>query len=163
MKKLIAIAVILTGFAVSQSFAGGSASANVNLTVNAPLVVTKVTDLNFGSGLPGDSIGVSDVSSSNAASFTVAGSASTPVTMTVTPSGNLVGSSGNIPWSVTFAYDNHVTPSQSTASDVTGGGPYTYSTNSSGVLGVWLGGSVKIPAGITAGQYSATVLLSVAY
>jgi hypothetical protein len=163
MKKLLAIAVMLTALATSQSFAGGSASANVNLTVNAPLVVTKVNDLNFGAGLPGDLMTVNDVTSSNAAYFTIAGSASTPVTMTVTPSGNLVGSSGNIPWTVTFAYDNHVTPSQSTATDVAGGGPYTYSTNSSGVLGVWLGGSVSIPAATVAGQYSATVQLSVVY
>ncbi len=163
MKKLLAIAVILTALATSQSFAGGSASANVNLTVNAPLVVTKVTDLNFGAGLPGDVMTVNDVTSSNAASFTIAGSASTPVTMTVTPSGNLTNGTNNFPWSVTFAYDNHVTPSQSSATDIAGGGPYTYSTNASGVLGVWLGGSVNIPAGAVAGQYSATVQLSVVY
>jgi FlaG/FlaF family flagellin (archaellin) len=168
MKKLVAIAVILTGFAVSQSFGqGASTTGPVTLKVNAGLsVALENSGLSFGTHLKGDAVTVSDLTSSSAAYFSIGGQASTPVTVTLSDdnSMNLKNGSNLIPWSMTFAYSNNSAPAQTNATDVTSGGsPFTYSLNTSGVMDVWVGGSLTVPSGAVTGQYSDNVDISVTY
>jgi spore coat protein U-like protein len=168
MKRLLLVAILLTALAASESYAQ-SANANVNLTVNTALSVTKARDLTFGNQLAGATATVSPTNgpnAGNAAYFEILGSTGTPVTVTVTPSPNLTDShSDNIPWTATYSYNT--TNAQASATDVSGTSPFTETTNISLVVGfdlfVWVGGSVIVPNTAVAGQYSGTVTVAVAY
>lgn len=163
MKKLLAIAVILTAFAASQSFAQGlQGSANVNLTVNAGGSVASTSPLSFGTQVQGASnVTVNPVTGgSSAAAFNLSsGTATHSYSITWTHLDLTLG--GNtITWTPSVAVNTANTQSSATA--ISSGGSVT--SDGSGNAYMWVGGTISsIPGNATPGSYSGSVTLSLAY
>jgi hypothetical protein len=164
MKKLLAIAVMLTAFATSQSFAQGNASqtASVTLTVNNAMTLTKQRDLAFGAVAQGITSAVVNPITGGAAAamFTLGASANTPVTVTfaatdLTSGANTIGfaSGPNVSGGST-----NVQASSSTVMSNT-----TITTNAAGAYFFWAGGTATLSPTQAAGAYSGSFTLNVAY
>jgi Mat/Ecp fimbriae major subunit len=159
MKKILAIAVLLTAFAASDSFAQ-TATAAVNLTVNSAITLTKTRDMNFGTIVQGiTSQSIDPVTGAGAtATFTLLGNAATPITVTFS-SANLINGANTVTFVGTLA--GNTVNTQSGATSITSGNSVT--TSGSGNYYFWAGGSATLASNQAAGAYSGSFTLTVAY
>ena len=157
MKKLILTAVLLL---IVSSLSFGQ-SAQVTATVNAVISVTTDANLVFGNVVKGVPKTVLSTEA-NAAAFTITAEPSTPTVLTVTFPSNLVNGANNLPFTgETPVYNSTQTQTGATAyGSLTGG---TASTNASGNLYVYIGGTVSPAVNQASGNYSGTINVSVVY
>jgi hypothetical protein len=159
MKKLLAV-ILLVVVVSAVSFAQ-SAVANVTANVNAVLTITNTGALSLGSVNQGATATIAS-NAAGAATFTVAGAASAATTVTVAgPSGgNLTSGANTLPFTLVLPRYNTVnTQGTSTAFGLTTGG--STSTNATGQLYLWVGGSVTAAASQPSGSYTGTLTVSV--
>ncbi len=167
MKKLLAIAVILTAFAASESFAQFShttagTQATVTLNVLTAPSITLNRNMNFGTIYQGVTTATVDPvnGGGNAAMFTVQGDTNESIAVNWTSSANLTnGVSNNIPWTPSLSgYTSNV---QTSSNSLTSGG--TVAMSSAGYFYVWGGGTATLAANQPGGQYSGTLTITVSY
>jgi hypothetical protein len=160
MKKLIAIAVIITAFAASKSFAQLQGTASVTMTLAAGGTVASSTALNFGTQVQGATNVTVAASSANAAAFTLTGGSAShayTVTWSTVP---LTQGATTIPFTPSVIGGS--TNAQGSASSITSGS--TVSSDATGSAWLWVGGTIaSIPSSAPTGSYSGTVTLSLAY
>ncbi len=156
MKRLIAIAVVLTAIVASQSFAQTTAVANVNLTVNTALAITATqSNLNLGSAAAGTTDSLY-FTGANAAEFTVTGTSATNFSL------GWVGSTlNNGSWHLTprFYLGGLATETQASATPIVQNQSFT--SSGSGNYYFWAGAAVDIPANAAGGAYTGTLTLTI--
>ncbi|MGV3710670.1 MAG: DUF4402 domain-containing protein [Gemmatimonas sp.] len=139
-----------------------SANASVTADVQQPITVTKTHDLVFGTVFPGLNkvIAVTDAA---AASFSIAGQASSNVNLTFTlPS--TISSSGNTLPIANWTARSNSTASSASGTDFTPSASATSATLSgSGALHIFVGATAQPSASQVAGSYSGTLTLTVVY
>jgi len=163
MKKLLAIAVIITAFAASESFAqtGLSGSANVSMTVATGGTITAVQNLLFGTQVQGATNVTIAASSASAAAFTLTG-ANAGHSYTVTWSNTTLTQGGSNPISWTPSVIGGNTSAQGSAATILSNG--TLQTDGSGEAWLWVGGLISsIPSSSPTGTYTGSVTLTLAY
>jgi len=166
MKKHLLIAATLTALAGSEALAGThilSASATVTLVVLPSYALTKVQNLNFGTvAQGGSSVTILAQSSANAAYFTLAGAPhNQSITITWSATDLTKTGASNITWTPTVFAGS--TGTQGSSSQILSSGN-TSTTDGSGNLWIWVGGSTATIGGLQVpGTYGATFTLSVDY
>lgn len=156
MKKLLAIAVIVTAFAASQSFAQTSANATVKMNVNTALGIAATNNImTLPNAVPGsrDSLSYTDP---NAAFFTVSGTANTTFSINWS-STSLTNGSWNL--TPTFYIAGNDTTLSASATQITAG--HSQPTNASGLYYFWTGAAVNVPSNAAGGAYQGTVTLTI--
>ncbi len=164
MKKYLSIAFLLVAFWENSSFAqvSGSASAAVNLTVNAQVTVTTVRDLNFPSHVQDSTAAVVNPNNdgTEAAYFTLQTSANHSCTISYT-STPMTFATGSISWSPSVVGATS-SSSQTSATAISSGSSVT--TNATGYYYFWVGGTTApITNTLPAGAYQGTFDLTVTY
>ncbi len=163
MKKLLAIAVLITAFAASESFAqSGNAAAAVTITVTATVTVTNIRGLTFGTHVQDSTAATVNANSggTNAAYFTLQTSANHLSTVTYSSTA-MTYTTGTINWTPSLVGSSSVA-NQISAASVSSGS--TVTTNGSGYFYFWVGGTTDpITNTLPAGGYSGTFTLNVAY
>jgi len=141
--------------------AQNNASINVTASVQQPITVTAGNALAFGNVFPGKAATVA-VASANAGTFTVAGQATTPVSMTFVLPTNLTSGANNLPigtWTGNWNTSNAPTGTSftpaATASAAT--------LSATGQLYVFIGATVTPAVAQVAGSYTGTVSMTVTY
>lgn len=163
MRKILALAVLITAFAASESFAqSGNAAAPVTITVTATVTVTNVRGLTFGTHVQDSTAATVNANSggNNAAYFTLQTSANHISTVTYS---NLpmTYTTGTINW-VPSLVGSSIAANQASAASVSSGS--TVTTNGSGYFYFWVGGTTDpITNTLPSGGYSGTFTLTVAY
>ena len=156
---------VMTGL-TTVALAQTDIAANAN--VQAQLTVTGEQDLNFGTVTPGNTsaIGVGDAT--NAGQYTLSGNGGQiDISFTFGNGGNLVGPGNDI----AIVFDNTSAAWGADASsptnqfDPTGTGTTTsaLSADPNNELWVFIGGTINVPTGQTAGSYSETITLTATY
>ena len=161
MKRFLAVALLFTAFMTSKSFAqSGSASATVDLTVNAQVTVTNVRPLNFPAHVQDSTTAAVNPNSggTEAAYFILQTSANHSCSITYTSTA-MTFSTGTINWTPSVVGAS-ASSSQTSAPSVTSGGSIT--TNSTGYYYFWVGGTTDpitntLPAGAYQGSFDLTV------
>jgi len=163
-----ALAALAIAFAASlvvlpiAAHAQNNASASVTAVVQAPIVVTKNSDLAFGNVFPGLSKTIA-VTDAGAASFSISGQASANVNLTFTLPSTLTSSANSLTVSSWTGIYN-TTNSASSGTTFTPSTSATSSTLSSGgALYVFVGATVAPPVSQAAGTYSGTMTMTVVY
>jgi hypothetical protein len=167
-KMLLSAIAILTFVATANTSFAQSTTVQATGTVLEPISFTNSTNLAFGASLfPGISKTVA-ITGSGAASIDVDGEASKEVTVTWTLPTELTHTTdGTSTMPVSFGttdagYNTADDPSLATTYD-----PSTVLTTTlgttSGLLYLWLGGTVSPAANQTAGAYAADITVDVAY
>ncbi|MCL4509914.1 MAG: DUF4402 domain-containing protein [Bacteroidetes bacterium] len=163
MRKILALAVLMTAFAASESFAqSGNASASVAVTVTAQVTVTNVRGLNFGTHVQDSTAATVSANNggTNAAYFTLQTSASHVSTVTYSNTA-MTYSTGTINWTSSVVGSSSAANQLSAA---TVGNNTTVTTNGSGYYYFWVGGTTDpITNTLPAGAYTGTFTLNVAY
>jgi len=163
MKKLLAIAVIITAFAASEAFAqtGVSGTGTVSMTVATGGTVTAVTPLAFGVQTQGATdISVAATSTSAGAFTLTGGNATHAYTVTWTITSLSQGGSNPISWTPSVIGGN--TNVQGSATSISSGS--TVTSDAGGNAWLWVGGTIaSIPSSAPTGSYSGQVTLSLAY
>lgn len=158
-----ALAVALSGMATAAA-QSSSGSITATAVVQAPLNVTSVNNLDFGTVFPGVNKTVL-VTDASAGRLDVVGAASTPVNISFTalPT-NLTNGGNNLPIGTYTGLVN------ASATCTSGGGSAfspsagtTATLNGSGGLCVFVGATVSPPANIVAGTYTGTITMQVLY
>jgi len=160
MKRLLAIAVIVTAFMASESYAQ-SATANVQLTVNGALAIAATHNLlNLGSVAAGTTASVA-YSDANAALFTIT-STNPGSSFSLTWSSSQYLSNGS--WNLTPAYSVYGNGANLTtgAASLTSGGPALITDATTGNYYVFVGASVPVPSNAGGGTYNGTITMTVA-
>ena len=164
MRKLVALALAVLALVVFTTpvYAQvNNASITATATVQAPINVTAVTNLDFQSVFPGVAKTVL-VTDATAGRWDVAGAASTPVSLNFTLPGNLSSGANLMPigtWT-----GNHNTTAAPTGTGFTPSGTPTAATlSATGALFVYIGATVSPLANQAAGVYTAAVTLTVLY
>jgi hypothetical protein len=156
--------VALVGFVVAGATAlpaQNNASINVTASVQQPITVTAGNPLAFGNVFPGKPATVA-VSSASAGTFSVAGQASTPVSMTFVLPTNLTSGANNLPIGTWTGNEN--TTNAPTGTGFTPSASATAATlSATGALYVFLGATVTPAVAQVAGSYSGTVSMTVTY
>ncbi|MFZ1082532.1 MAG: DUF4402 domain-containing protein [Candidatus Kryptoniota bacterium] len=172
MKKLFVSALVVLGFtSLVSAQTSGNVGANIAVTIKQALSITELGTLNFGTAYPGYTVTPVDPQSASPSSipvFTIAGEANTPVSVTWSPSLNLVNGSNNVPFEPTVAGNSSNTQVGSSVL-ASGTANATLSGVGSGNFGnyyLWLGGNINsgtaLPA-LPSGTYSGTFTVNVAY
>ncbi|HUI29612.1 MAG TPA: DUF4402 domain-containing protein [Candidatus Acidoferrales bacterium] len=160
MKKFLAIAVLLTAFAASESFA--QATAVVNLTVNNAISLTKTRDISFGIVPQGvTTVTINPVTGAGATgTFTLGASASTQ--MNVSWSSTDLASGGNtIGFAGAGTASGNTVNVQGTSLPLTNPGIFT--TSGTGAYFFWAGGTATLTPTQATGSYTGTYTLTVTY
>ena len=164
MRKLVAVALAVLALVVFTTpvYAQvNNASITATATVQAPINVTAVSNLDFQSVFPGVAKTVL-VTDATAGRWDVAGAASTPVSLNFTLPGNLSSGANLMPigtWT-----GNHNTTAAPTGTGFTPSGTPTAATlSATGALFVYIGATVSPLANQAAGVYTAAVTLTVLY
>lgn len=164
MRKLVALALAVLALVVFTTPAYAqvnNASITATATVQAPINVTAVTNLDFQNVFPGVAKTVL-VTDATAGRWDVAGAASAPVSLNFTLPGNLSSGANLMPigtWT-----GNHNTTAAPTGTGFTPSGTPTAATlSATGALFVYIGATVSPLANQAAGVYTAAVTLTVLY
>jgi hypothetical protein len=166
MKKLsltlIAGAFVLALAAPSAVSAQQSASILAQATVQTPLTVTGVSNLNFGNVFPGVNPTVV-LTDAGAGHFQVVGvlNAEVDVSFSSLPA-TLISGVNNMAITYTGGWNTAANPGAATAF-VPSGGLTELLDAATGELHVYLGGTLTVPANQAAGLYQATITLDAAY
>jgi Domain of unknown function (DUF4402) len=159
-KHAVLVALGVVAGAVSLN-AQNNASINVTAAVQQPITVTAGNALAFGNVFPGKAATVA-VASASAGTFTVAGQASTPVSMTFVLPTNLTSGANNLPigtWTGNWNTSNAPTGTSFTPA-VTASAATLSAT---GQMFVFLGATVTPAVAQVAGSYTGTVSMTVTY
>lgn len=164
MRTLVALALAVLALVVFTTPAYAqvnNASITATATVQAPINVTAVTNLDFQNVFPGVAKTVL-VTDATAGRWDVAGAASAPVSLNFTLPGNLSSGANLMPigtWT-----GNHNTTAAPTGTGFTPSGTPTAATlSATGALFVYIGATVSPLANQAAGVYTAAVTLTVLY
>ena len=161
MRKLLSLVALGLVLGVATAQAQNSAPIAVTATVQQPINVTGVNDLDFQAVFPGVNKTVA-VADATAGRFDVTGQASSPVSMTFVLPANLTFGANNLPigtWT-----GNHNTIAAPSRTGFTPSAGVTAATLSgTGQLFVYLGATVSPAINQTAGVYTGTVTLTVVY
>lgn len=164
MRTLVALALAVLALVVFTTpvYAQvNNASITATATVQAPINVTAVTNLDFQNVFPGVAKTVL-VTDATAGRWDVAGAASAPVSLNFTLPGNLSSGANLMPigtWT-----GNHNTTAAPTGTGFTPSGTPTAATlSATGALFVYIGATVSPLANQAAGVYTAAVTLTVLY
>lgn len=154
--------VLVLGFALCAisafAFAQTSTTANVTANVTAALTITNTGALNLGNVSQGATVTITSLTA-GAATFTIQGAASAGTTVTVTDPANLTFGANNLPFTGQIPRFNTVNvQASSTAFGALTGG--STSTNASGQLFLWVGGSVTASGSQAAGSYTGLITVS---
>jgi len=164
MRKFVALALAVLALVVFTKpvYAQvNNASITATATVQAPINVTAVSNLDFQNVFPGVAKTVL-VSGATAGRWDVAGAPTTPVSLNFTLPNNLV-SGGNLLPIGTWT-GNHNTTAAPTGTGFTPSGTPTAATlSATGALFVYIGATVSPLANQPAGVYTAAVTLTVLY
>jgi hypothetical protein len=164
MRKLVALALAVLALVVFTTpvYAQvNNASITATATVQAPINVTAVTNLDFQSVFPGVAKTVL-VTDATAGRWDVAGAASTPVSLNFTLPANLSSGANLMP--IATWTGNHNTTAAPTGTGFTPSGTPTAATlSATGALFVYIGATVSPLANQAAGVYTAPVTLTVLY
>jgi hypothetical protein len=164
MRKLVALALAVLALVVFTTpvYAQvNNASITATATVQAPINVTAVTNLDFQSVFPGVAKTVL-VTDATAGRWDVFGAASTPVSLNFTLPANLSSGANLMP--IATWTGNHNTSAAPTGTGFTPSGTPTAATLSAGgLLFVYIGATVSPLANQAAGVYTAPVTLTVLY
>ena len=118
---MLALTVLTTTVMMSNASLAAIATATATADVVAAIAITKVSDLSFGSGAPGDAakvIAAGTTESPNNASFTITGQANTAFTLTLPASINLANGANTIAVN-TFTSNAGTTPTIGAAGSFT--------------------------------------------
>jgi len=164
MRKFVALALAVLALVVFTKpvYAQvNNASITATATVQAPINVTAVSNLDFQNVFPGVAKTVL-VAGATAGRWDVAGAPSTPISLNFTLPNNLV-SGGNLLPIGTWT-GNHNTTAAPTGTGFTPSGTPTAATlSATGALFVYIGATVSPLANQPAGVYTAAVTLTVLY
>jgi hypothetical protein len=164
MRKLVALALAVLALVVFTTpvYAQvNNASITATATVQAPINVTAVSNLDFQSVFPGVAKTVL-VTDATAGRWDVAGAASTPVSLNFTLPNNLSSGANLMP--IATWTGNHNTTAAPTGTGFTPSGTPTAATlSATGALFVYIGATVSPLANQAAGVYTAAVTLTVLY
>jgi len=158
--KLALALVALAAVATTSLQAQASGQITATATVQTPITITPLANLDFGNVFPGLAKTVLSTGA-GAGQFQIAGQGTSEVNITFTLPTNLVFNANNLPigtWTGgqfgtnTQASQTSITPTGSTTTNLVGGG-----------LFVWLGATVTPAVAQVAGTYTALVTMSVAY
>lgn len=161
---LFAMGLVAAAAAVSANEAQAQASANVtaSATVAAALTAANVQNLAFGtviSGFP-RTIATTDAVNAGIVRFTGGASAEVAVSFTALPA-NLTSGANTLPISYASGYSATQTGSQTSFTPASG--VTTRLDATSGLLFVFVGGTVTPGASQAAGAYTGTVTVQAAY
>lgn len=95
--KLFMLSLIFSQLPLNNSFAATSASATTTVTIIVAITITKISDLNFGNGIQGDSAKTILASNASAANFQVTGNANAAYTITLPSSATMTTGTGTNP------------------------------------------------------------------
>jgi len=164
MRKLVALALAMLALVVFTTpvYAQvNNASITATATVQAPINVTAVSNLDFQNVFPGVAKTVL-VTDATAGRWDVAGAASTPVSLNFTLPGNLSSGANLMP--IATWTGNHNTTAAPTGTGFTPSGTPTAATlSATGAVFVYIGATVSPLANQAAGVYTAAVTLTVLY
>ena len=158
--KLALALVALAAVATTSLQAQASGQITAQATVQTPITITGLANLDFGNVFPGLSKTVLSTGA-GAGQFQIAGQGTAEVNISFTLPTNLVNGGNNLPigsWTGgqfgtnTQASQVALTPTGPTTTNLVGGG-----------LFVWLGATVTPAVAQVAGLYQAQVTMSVAY
>jgi hypothetical protein len=162
MKKLSLIAGLVIAAATPTLASAQSASILAQATVQTPLTVTGVSNLDFGNVFPGVNPTVL-LTDGGAGHFQIAGvlGAEVDVSFSSLPA-TLVSGANNIAIVYTGGWNTAANPAGATAF-VPSAGTVQDLDAATGELHVYLGGSLTVPGNQPAGLYQATITLDAAY
>jgi len=153
----------LTVPAAAQTSATASISALASVLGIAPLTAAGVNDLNFGVATAGTPKTPGSLAA-DAGRFSISGEPSTPVTVSFTLPTVLTGAgSATIP--ITFGTNDGLlwAPYPGTYTTFNPNAAFPTSTGVTGSLIIGISGTVSPPVGSTTGNYTGTIVLTVAY
>ncbi len=158
-------ATVFAGLLVASNSvqAQNTATANVTAEVQQPIVVTKLTDLDFGNVFPGVDKTV-PVTAAEAASFEIAGQASSQVNITFTLPADLTDGGTETMPVTTWTGTTNTTASPSGGSTFTpSASAETTTLSSTGGLFVYVGATAEPAIDQAAGTYTGTLTVTVVY
>lgn len=160
MKKLIlTLALVAMGSAAYAQ----TGTIDANATVQAPLTVAGVDDIEFGDVLPGVNKTIARTVA-EAGSFTVTGQASTPVYLNFDLPTNLISGLNNL--AIVFSATSAGVGTTNVQGDANAADPNSEvnaTLSAGGELWVWLGAEVQPTITQVAGAYTAEITLTVTY
>jgi spore coat protein U-like protein len=167
----LASAVALWVFGASSSFAAGATSRS-SATVIAPIVITHVTDLNFGEFAPGGggNVTVATDGARTASGPILSFAGSTPAAAKFDVTGNNSATYG-ITWSGAATLTDSVSSeamamskiSDLNAAGVTTGEVTSGELSAGGAQSIYLGGELSVTSGQSSGTYIGDVTVTVEY
>lgn len=164
MRKLVALALAVLALVVFTKpvYAQvNNASITATATVQAPINVTAVTNLDFQSVFPGVAKTVL-VTDATAGRWDVAGAVSAPVSLNFTLPTNLVSGANLMPIG-TWTGNRNTTAAPTGTAFTPSGTPTAATLSATGTLFVYIGATVSPLANQAAGVYTAAVTLTVLY
>lgn len=161
MQPSLALAALLAGLAPLAAAQSNTGSITATAVVQQPISVTGAVNLSFGNVFPGVPATVL-LTDAGAGRFDVAGQANAPVTLSFTAlPANLGFGLNNLPVAFTSGYN--ATNNAAGATSFTPASGATTSLSGTGVLFVFVGGTVTPAVNQAAGTYTGTITLQVAY
>ncbi len=172
MKKLFVAALIVLGFtSLVSAQTSASVGAPISVVIKQALSITELGSLSFGTAYPGYSVAEVNPQIANPSSipvFTIAGEASTPVTITWSNI-SLVNGASSVPFEPIVA--GNPTNTQTGSSVLSSGAAPSLSAivggTNFGNYYLFLGGNINsgstLPAALPSGTYSGTLTVNVAY
>lgn len=170
MKKSLLSSVLAGAAVAALAFAPNTATAQTanitaSATVLAPLTVTGVNNLDFGTVYPGVNASVAPTAAT-AGSFTLTGVAGAQITVTFTLPTNLQDAAlDNLP--ISFATTDATANQANSQAAATAFDPNSVLTTNldatTGSYYVWIGGTVSPTGSQPAGTYTGTITLTAAY
>lgn len=161
----IGLALVLMVAAAAQA-QPNSATIQATANVLTPLAVTAGDNLTFGDVFPGVNASVAITDAGAAGTWSVTGVTSAEVTLSFTLPANLVSGGNTMPIVFGASDAGHNTTNAAggaTTFDPAGGATTDLSTDATGVLYVWIGGTVQPATNQALGAYSGDVTLTVDY
>lgn len=138
-------------------------------TVVSSLRVTPVNNLNFGTILPGINKSVEKIDVGFAGEWSVTGTASAEITVDFTLPANLYTADSTAALMIGFSatdasYEDGTGGGQTAPAEVLNpNGPSVRDIGVGGTITIWIGGTVRPTISQTGGDYSADIVLTVAY
>jgi len=129
----------------------------------APLTASGVNDLNFGTVLPGTP--KTPAAATDFGRFSISGEPNTPVTVSFTTLPTVLTGAGSATIGITFGTTDGLVwaPYPTTSTTFNPNAPHLTSMDATGSLIIGISGTVSAPVPSTTGNYSGTIVLTVAY
>ena len=160
-KRVTLLTLALVAVSAVAASAQNNASINVTASVQQPITVTAGNPLAFGNVFPGKAATVA-VASASAGTFSVAGQATTPVSMTFVLPTNLTSGANNLPIG-TWTGDWNTTNSPTGTGFTPSASASAATLSGTGAMYVFIGATVTPAVNQVAGSYAGTVSMTVTY